>query len=382
MQGNPSRLTATPTRYKGTAHHDSQSRACDRRRRRPRRGGLRRSSWSLPRLVERTLRGCGAGCRRRRGGDAEDRGSQRSPGAVARVLERGQGAWPVGRPHRGRGRARRDGGRGSARSAPSARARPRRRRRERAPLLSAFLRVRPRRRHAGARPGPRRRLGLHRRHQRRHHHQPARRSGRHQGHGDHERRQGVQRAGGRQGRADRRRGGPAGEATGEPGRRAPRRLRQARSGRVGGRGRQPAGARADRDRRNRQRQGPARPSRTNVGEARPRLHPDRREDQPRQLGRSAGQPGRGGGRRQHADPGRRGRRVRLRDSGQRGPTGGAGAGEGRAHALPVPRAPADRHQGSGRGAALEARLGRAAAGRVRAGADAGRSGRQGRHASG
>ena len=84
------------------------------------------------------------------------------------------------------------------------------------------------------------------------------------------------------------------------------------------------------------------------GQARSRLHPDRRQDQPRQLGRPAGQPRGRGRRRQHAHPGRRGRRLRIRDPGQRGPARGAGAGQGRAHALPVPGPAADRREGSGR----------------------------------
>ena len=48
------------------------------------------------------------------------------------------------------------------------------------------------------------------------------------------------------------------------------------------------------------------------------LHPDRRQDQPGQLGRAAGQPVGRGGRHQHADQHGPGRRVRVRDPDQPG----------------------------------------------------------------
>ena len=50
-----------------------------------------------------------------------------------------------------------------------------------------------------------------------------------------------------------------------------------------------------------------------------RIHPDRRQDQPGQLGRAAGQPRGRGDRRQHADQHRPGRRLRLRHPDQPGP---------------------------------------------------------------
>jgi hypothetical protein len=115
------------------------------------------------------------------------------------------------------------------------------------------------------------------------------------------------------------------------------RFRGARHRRLGP-GRRPAvRPLGDRHRRDRQRQGPARATRSDVGQARAWLHPDGRQDQPRQLGRPAGQPrGRGGGR-QHADPGRGRRRLRIRHPRQRGSARGAGAGQRGARSSPRQR---------------------------------------------
>ncbi len=109
------------------------------------------------------------------GGHAEDGGAQRGARPVARVLQRGEGARPVGGPDRGRGwrRARRWG-----RTAVRHRCRTTRGRMTRAAetkrqpgpaVLPALLSVRPRRwrrRDAGARSRAWRRLRLHHRHQR------------------------------------------------------------------------------------------------------------------------------------------------------------------------------------------------------------------------
>ena len=100
----------------------------------------------------------------------------------------------------------------------------------------------------------------------------------------------------------------------------------------------PLGMDQTRHRRHRQQQGQAgpQPDHADVRREGARVHPDRRQDQPGQLGWSAGQPGGRGHRHQHADQHRSGRRLRLRHPDQPGPPRGRGADQGRADALRLP----------------------------------------------
>ena len=223
-----------------------------------------------------------------------------------------------------------------------------------APLL-------PVRRAGGAGAPARHRLGRAARRCRQHRHQPARGLARHEGQRDvlGRHRDGGPRGGRRS--ADRRGGRAPGPAATPLDRGSPRRLGQARGGRVGAGGRQPARPGSDRHGRHHQRQGACGPPRPDVGRARAQLHPDGRQDQPRQLGRATRESGGRGGRHQHAHQHRAGRRLRVRDPHQSGAAGGAGAHQGWARSLSLPGGPARRSQGAdARGACLVPAGGRGA----------------------